>query len=100
MKCTNCGKPSLTVYCPNCEQFRERLERMRAEHKQFWRDVRAGKIELKRPPRKPAGGAHFFNQCKKHGPALVAAREAARAAQANGELPLSGQDAALPPTDR
>lgn len=102
MTCTNCQQPSETEYCPNCEQFRERLERLRAEQRQFWRDVRSGKRKLIHPPKQQAGGAHFLMQCRKFGPELVAQREAekvARMAQ-KCELPLSGQDAALPKGDR
>lgn len=102
MTCTNCQQPSETEYCPNCEQFRGRLERLRAEQRQFWRDVRSGKRQLIRPTQQKKGGAHFLMQTRKFGPALVAQRAAekdGRMAQ-KCELPLSGQDAALPNGDR
>lgn len=102
MTCTNCQQPSKTEYCPNCEQFRERLERLRAEQRQFWRDVRSGKRKLLHSPNQKPGGAHFLMQCRKFGPELVAQREAENSKRLSqtSELPLSGQDAALPVGDR
>jgi hypothetical protein len=95
-KCTNCGQPSATDYCPNCEQFRERLEKLRADQ----RERRRRPIPYQKPRKQV--GSWFMPQCRQYGPKLVAEREAervARLAQAQ-ELPLSGQDAALPVGDR
>lgn len=95
-KCTNCGLPSAAEYCPTCEPLRERLEKLRADQR-----------ERRRKPmpfrsRRSSAGSWFMQQCKKYGAQLVAEREAAKAARLAQvqELPLSGQDAALPPTDR
>lgn len=97
MTCTNCQQPSETAYCPNCAQFRERLERLRAEQSQFWRDVRSGKRQLIHPPKHKSGGAHFLMQCQKFGPLMVEGRGSRGEGK---ELPLAGQDAALPVGDR
>lgn len=90
MNCTNCNLPSAGEYCDDCEQFRERLEKLRAAQKQFWRRVRAGEIKLERKGKKRPG-AYFMQQCR-----LAAEQRAARLQS----LPISGQDAALPPGDR
>ena len=96
MNCTNCNLPSETEFCPTCEPLRARLAKLRAEQKQFWRDVKTGKRQLVHPKKRPAGGAHFLMQCQKHGPAMVAQRAEHQATA----LPLAGQDAALPVGDR
>lgn len=90
MNCTNCQKPSAGDYCGDCSQFRERLEKLRQAQKQFWRRVRAGEIKLERPGKKREG-AYFMQQCR-----LAAEQKATR----GRSLPISGQDAALPPGDR
>lgn len=99
-KCLTCNGEKDRHGCPRCDDPVKRLADMQETQRQFWRDVRAGKIELKRAPKKPSGGANFLMQCKKWGPAAVAKREAARAEQSGKELPLSGQDAAMPVGDR
>lgn len=86
MNCTNCGNPSATKYCPTCEPIRERLEKLRAD--QAERRRRPGPYKKARKQL----GASFFDQCKRHGKQLVLQRAE--------ELPVSGQDAALPVGDR
>jgi len=88
MICTNCHQPSPTDYCADCEQFRERLEKLRADQQQRLRDMRSGKIKSARPQKRV--GAWFRDQCLRAG----------LAATGESKLPLSGQDAALPPGDR
>lgn len=83
MNCTNCGQPSAADYCPNCEQFRDRLERLRVAQQ----ERRRNPGPYRKPPKRV--GAGFMDQCRR-------AEQLAKA----GELPLSGQDAALPVGDR
>ena len=93
-KCTNCGAMTAPDdYCPDCEQFRERLEAMRAEAKRY----RANKQDVRRA--KVKGGAAFRDQCLRYGRRLQAEGKLPPDAEAEA-LPLSGQDAALPPGDR
>lgn len=73
-KCTNCGQRSATYYCANCEQFRERLERLRAEQRE-----RRSRNKPYRKQSKQVGG-WFKDQCKRYGPALVAQRDADQSA--------------------
>lgn len=86
-RCTNCGKPSESEYCATCEPLRERLESLREKQRQYWRDVRSGKRVVQPPKKTVRGGAHFLMQCRKHAPSHL-------------NNPVSGQDAALPPSDR
>lgn len=82
MSCTNCGQPSAADYCAVCAQFRERLEELRAAHRERRRRMKlpVWRVQRKSPP------GWWLDQAKAY----------ARA----GELPLTGQDAALPVGDR
>lgn len=89
-KCLNCSAELDRHGCPRCDDPVQRLEKLRASQLQFRRDLKAGKVTFKRPPKKQQGG-YFMQQCRQ-----TAEQRAARLAQ----LPVSGQDAALPPGDR
>ena len=95
-KCLKCNGERDRHGCPRCDDPVQRLETMRQSQKQFWRDVRSGKVTLKRPPKAKPGG-YFMQQCRQ------AAEIKGKRLEAMGErneMPLSGQDAALPVGDR
>jgi hypothetical protein len=57
-KCTNCGKPSATDYCADCEPIRDRLEAMRAKQIEDRKKPSSGKS-----PR-PNLGDYFFSRAR------------------------------------
>ena len=57
-KCPKCGSRRMDRHgCQDCDDPQARLAKMEAYHKQFWRDVRAGKVTLKRRAKAQKGGA-------------------------------------------
>lgn len=89
-KCNKCNGELDRHGCPRCDDPVMRLEQLRLAQIQLRQDLRSGVVKSRRARKRE--GAYFFQRAR-----LFA--EQRRAEQAP-ELPLSGQDAALPVGDR
>ena len=67
--CPKCSGELDRMGCPRCDEPAARLERLRSDHEQARRDLRAGRIKHTPPPAKKQQGAWFLDQMRRHGQA-------------------------------